>query len=67
MKDISSGWTPASTFRDEPPGDADRCVAAIIGKNPGSANPTILNCLSLLSLIWKQAVALREESIPKGL
>jgi len=34
---------------DEPSAD-DRCVAAIVGKNPGSANPTELDRLTRLSL-----------------
>src|SRR5216683_4960152 len=37
-------------LRDDEPGDGDMCVAAIIGKNPGSANPTTYGCLSRLSL-----------------
>lgn len=32
------------------PGERDTCVAAIIGKNPGSANPTQFNRLTQLSL-----------------
>ena len=34
---------------DEPSED-DRCVAAIVGKNPGSASPTEFDCLTRLSL-----------------
>jgi hypothetical protein len=32
------------------PSEGDRCVAAIVGKNPGSANPTELDRLTRLSL-----------------
>ncbi len=37
-------------LRDEKPGEDDRCVAAIIAKNPGSANGKILNRLAPISL-----------------
>jgi len=36
--------------QSDEPSNHDRCVAAVIGKNPGSANPTELNCLTPLSL-----------------
>lgn len=37
-------------LRDDEPHDADMCVAAVIGKNPGSANPTQFGTLSRISL-----------------
>ena len=37
-------------LRDEKPGEDDRCVAAIIGKNPGSANGKKFNRLAPISL-----------------
>jgi hypothetical protein len=35
---------------DDEPGEDDTCIAAIIGKNPGSANPTHCGCLARISL-----------------
>ena len=37
-------------LRDEGPGGDDHCVAAIIGKNPGSAKGKEFNCLASISL-----------------
>lgn len=37
-------------LRDEKPGEEDLCIAAVIGKNPGSANGKRFDCLAPISL-----------------
>src|SRR5262245_19127725 len=37
-------------LNDDEPGDCDTCVAAIIGKNPGSANGTVFDCRAPIAL-----------------